>query len=59
MKKSILNIGDALSRSEQKQINGGVTDCSLQNDCEACGGFWNSSGPTCFGGPLVWGCCGL
>ena len=39
MKKSILNIGTALTRSEQKTILGG-SDWETQIDCEMGGGNW-------------------
>ncbi len=31
MKKSILNIGKALNKAEQKRINGGIGNCDLPN----------------------------
>ncbi|CAM1342460.1 hypothetical protein [Tenacibaculum amylolyticum] len=47
MKKSISNLGKALNRAEQKQINGGA-NCPTYpaNECTACGGY-----------PLPNGCC--
>lgn len=39
MKKSILNIGKALDRAEQKQISGGGSrsSCQTDQDCEQTG----------------------
>ncbi len=47
MKKSILNLGKALEKAEQKQINGGAS-CPTYSAkrCLACGGY-----------PLPNGCC--
>ncbi len=41
MKKQILNLGKALSKTEQKQINGGTSQCVFYDDpyggtCSAC-----------------------
>jgi hypothetical protein len=33
MKKSILNIGKALNKAEQKEINGGATGRACSNNC--------------------------
>ncbi|MFY0629892.1 MAG: hypothetical protein JXR05_05885 [Flavobacteriaceae bacterium] len=33
MKKQILNIGNALSKSEQRQINGGFFGCGSLSEC--------------------------
>ena len=34
MKKQILNLGKALNKAEQKQINGGyISECFSDNDC--------------------------
>ncbi|WP_435263970.1 hypothetical protein [Tenacibaculum sp. nBUS_03] len=33
MKKSILNLGNALNKADQKQINGGKKKCDTHNDC--------------------------
>ncbi len=33
MKKQILNIGKALNRAEQKQINGGIRQCDQYKHC--------------------------
>ncbi|WP_237274786.1 hypothetical protein [Tenacibaculum ovolyticum] len=43
MKKSILNLGKALNKAEQKEINGGLNQCNTysgpiyydQNNCDA------------------------
>lgn len=57
MKKSILNIGKALNKAQQKSINGGGTnDCTIPSVCEICGGFAGPGG-SCFGGPATWFCC--
>jgi hypothetical protein len=56
MKKSILNIGKVLNKSQQQKINGGMTDCSIASVCEGCGGFAGPGG-TCFGGQMTWWCC--
>ncbi len=37
MKKSILNLGEALNKAEQKQINGGRGTCSVRIN----GSVWN------------------
>ena len=50
MKKSILNLGTALNRKQQQQINGGGN----QLDCEMDGGTWVCIGTQ--GNPL--GACG-
>ncbi|WP_299106608.1 hypothetical protein [uncultured Tenacibaculum sp.] len=47
MKKSILNLGQKLSKESQKQINGGASCPTYPaSQCMACGGF-----------PLSNGCC--
>ena len=33
MKKTLLNIGNALSKSEQRQINGGFENCMTLEEC--------------------------
>ncbi len=33
MKKSILNLGRALNKEAQKQIQGGKEQCDINNDC--------------------------
>ncbi|WP_299163258.1 hypothetical protein [uncultured Tenacibaculum sp.] len=33
MKKSILNIGKVLAKTEQKSINGGISQCDAYNHC--------------------------
>jgi hypothetical protein len=43
MKKQILNIGKALSRSEQKEVFGGNEIAYIGSD-EGGGGFWDESG---------------
>jgi len=37
MKKSILNIGFTLSKTEQRQINGGSSGCDTLQQCENSG----------------------
>ncbi len=39
MKKSILNLGKALNKAEQKTINGGGWPTN-EKDCLLCGGEW-------------------
>ncbi len=39
MKKSILNIGKALNKAEQKQINGGITHKECFITCAGTGAF--------------------
>jgi len=56
MKKSILNVGKALSKAEQQKINGGNNDCTIPSVCQTCEGFAGPGG-TCFGGPNTWFCC--
>ncbi|WP_344925038.1 hypothetical protein [Aquimarina addita] len=34
MKKSILNLGKALNKAEQKTINGGYQRCQSTRDCD-------------------------
>ena len=34
MKKSILNLGKALNKAEQKQINGGLTELRKSDFCD-------------------------
>ena len=33
MKNSILNLGKALNKADQKKINGGLSKCSSTSDC--------------------------
>ncbi len=54
MKKSILNLGKALNRSEQQTINGG-NSCYYKSDCgpdQACTSYY--SGGNLFVGECVW-----
>jgi len=37
MKKSILTIGSALSKKEQKQVNGGSSGCDTLQQCQSSG----------------------
>jgi hypothetical protein len=37
MKKSILSVGSALSKTEQRGINGGSSTCYSQTQCESMG----------------------
>ncbi len=49
MKKQILNLGKALSKAEQKSINGGALKCSDQCSTDSqCG-----AGNECFKGPCL------
>ena len=56
MKKSILNIGKALNKAEQKSINGGA-NCPIYapSCCTSCGGYPLSNG-CCLGTPAVHAC---
>lgn len=49
MKNSILKLGNALNKVEQKQINGGSRCNHLPSKCIACGGHPKPNG-CCFGG---------
>ncbi|CAL2104709.1 conserved protein of unknown function [Tenacibaculum sp. 190130A14a] len=45
MKKSILNLGKALNRENQKRINGGFIPTLYQFCCTRTQGFWISNYP--------------
>ena len=48
MKKQILNLGKALNKAEQKQINGGyMPECYTNEDCNQ-GEVCHLSSATCF-----------
>jgi hypothetical protein len=58
MKKSILKVGEILSKTIQKEINGGrhqelMKECSSGSDCSS-GICANFSGPDCE--HTTWGC---
>ena len=40
MKKQFLNLGKALNKAEQKQINGGVKDAEAYCDVETLGAYF-------------------
>jgi len=40
MKKSILNLGKALNRAEQKEVNGGGFWPRTEKECYLCWGHW-------------------
>ncbi|MCK8523823.1 hypothetical protein M0D21_19735 [Aquimarina sp. D1M17] len=44
MKKSLLNLGRALNRNEQKTIKGGVTFTDSEDICAGGGDVWNGIG---------------
>ncbi|MCT4699666.1 hypothetical protein [Tenacibaculum haliotis] len=45
MKKQILNLGKALNKAEQKQVNGGYIPNLYQFCCTRTQGFWIDSYP--------------
>ena len=50
MKKQILNLGKALNKTEQKEINGGKVACgTFTGSCSSARDCWNATG--CVGSP--------
>ncbi|MEX6626208.1 hypothetical protein [Tenacibaculum salmonis] len=45
MKKSILNLGKALNKTEQKNVNGGYVPTPFQFCCTRTQGFWINNYP--------------
>ncbi|MFY7671241.1 hypothetical protein ACOSP6_09185 [Tenacibaculum sp. MEBiC06402] len=58
MKKSILNLGKALTSSEQKEINGGALGPCYQQGAMCCRDTGSDWGPFCEPGACTrWGTC--